>query len=132
MIMDIDDFKGVNDNHGHLVGDRLLQAFVQRVQAQLRPSDTFARFGGDEFTLLMEEVADRDDAAATAERILNALSPPIMVESKEFLVNTSIGIALGIQQDMEADDLLRQADLALYRAKNQGKGRFVIFDHMAE
>jgi diguanylate cyclase (GGDEF)-like protein/PAS domain S-box-containing protein len=132
-ILDIDNFKSVNDSYGHIVGDKLLVAFAERVQNQLRPVDTCARFGGDEFTLLIEETADEDAVRALAERILTALRPAFLIDGHEFYVGSSIGIAQGTPASVHesTEEVLSHADLALYEAKKQGKGRYVIFDkHM--
>lgn len=129
-IMDIDNFKSINDSYGHLAGDQLLVAFADRVQAQLRPVDTCARFGGDEFTLLVEETESEEAVNALADRILAALRPAFSVEGGELHVGSSIGIAVSTAHNRfeTTEQVLKHADLALYEAKKQGKGRFVIFD----
>lgn len=129
-MMDIDNFKSINDSYGHFVGDEILIAFADRIRQQLRPVDTCARLGGDEFTLLIEETATETAASHLADRILAALKMPFMVNEHEFCIGSSIGIALGTDRHghESTEQILKYADLALYEAKKQGKGRFVIFD----
>lgn len=128
LLMDIDNFKTINDSYGHQVGDSLLKLFSQRIQEQLRPEDTLARFGGDEFILLAEHVADHNAAASLAERILESLRRPFTVSGTEFDVGSSVGITLESGQEQSADTLIRKADLSLYKAKEAGKGTYFIYD----
>jgi diguanylate cyclase (GGDEF)-like protein len=121
LFIDIDDFKTINDSLGHRAGDELLQAVAARLEACLRPSDTIARFGGDEFAVLIEEIDDTADAATAAGRVLDSLADPIAIEGREVYVGASVGIAAGPE---DAETLLRDADLAMYRAKAEGKGRY--------
>ncbi|WP_111642281.1 bifunctional diguanylate cyclase/phosphodiesterase [Marinimicrobium alkaliphilum] len=128
MVMDIDNFKTINDSYGHLVGDALLQEFAKRIERQLRPEDTLSRFGGDEFMLLIEDTCNEEDLRGLARRILAALQEPFVIKSVQLVLGSSIGIALGGAHYTNTDDIIRHADLALYRAKDRGKGCYVIFD----
>lgn len=118
LFCDLDQFKTVNDSLGHVAGDELLVAVAGRLLGCVRPGDTVARFGGDEFAVLLEEAA-KVDADALAERILRALEEPFAIRDKEIFLSGSIGIATGASRD---GDLLRDADLAMYRAKRSGSG----------
>jgi diguanylate cyclase (GGDEF)-like protein len=120
---DLDNFKTVNDSLGHAAGDELLIGVARRLIGCVRPGDTAARFGGDEFVVLLEGISD-DDVATAAQRILDSFEEPFAVGDRDVFVSTSIGIAMGHD---EADNLLRNSDLALYRAKAKGKGRYEIF-----
>jgi diguanylate cyclase (GGDEF)-like protein len=124
MFCDLDDFKTINDSLGHAAGDELLVAVAKRLAGCIRPGDTAARFGGDEFVLLFDEL-DRSLIAEPARRILEALRQPFKIRGRDVVVGVSIGIAAGIDN---AEDMLRNADLALYRAKGAGKGRFELFE----
>ena len=131
IFMDIDDFKSVNDSLGHPAGDRLLVDVARRLEGNLRPGDTAARFGGDEFAVLLEDVRAVDEAAVVALRIIEALRTPLVLDDKEVFVRASMGIATGTGDDT-ADELLRRADVAMYVAKSDGKGRFAIYDAAME
>jgi diguanylate cyclase (GGDEF)-like protein len=130
LFLDLDRFKVVNDSLGHHAGDLLLQAVAQRLDAALRPGDTVARMGGDEFTVLLEDVTDPREATLVAERVLATLAAPFPIADRELHVSGSIGIALaGAEADPEG--LIRDADVAMYRAKAEGKARHAVFDaHM--
>jgi diguanylate cyclase (GGDEF)-like protein/PAS domain S-box-containing protein len=128
LIMDMDNFKAVNDSYGHLTGDKLLAAFAQRVQQQLRPVDTCARFGGDEFILLIEEAENAEAVRYVAERIQKALSLPFVFDGHELRIGSSMGIAMGDSRYKTTQQALRDADMALYEAKRQGKNRYLFFD----
>lgn len=128
LFVDLDHFKIINDSFGHLVGDELLIEVSRRLAACLRSVDTLARLGGDEFALLLEEVRDPSDAARVAERLQVALRTPIAVRDSEVFTSASIGIALSGRADDASQHLLRSADLAMYRAKEHGRGRFEVFD----
>jgi diguanylate cyclase (GGDEF)-like protein len=126
LFCDLDDFKTVNDTLGHASGDELLIAVAARLRASMRPSDLAARFGGDEFAVLLEGIGDADAASAIAERLVDAFRKPIVMDAQPYAVRASIGVALGAGA-AEASDVLRNADIAMYLAKSQGKGRFELF-----
>lgn len=127
LLVDLDDFKTVNDSLGHAAGDELLKFVAEGLRASLRPGDTAARLGGDEFAVLVEDMRGRADAIRVAERILSSLTKKLLLEDKEVFVNGSVGIAISHGGE-SAEDLLRNADVAMYAAKGDGKGRFQIFD----
>lgn len=128
LFFDLDRFKVVNDTMGHEKGDVLLQEIGKRLNTMLRPGDTAARFGGDEFTLLLEDLNGIDDARVITERLIEALQEPIIMEGREFEITASIGVAMSFSRHDRASDLLRNADIAMYRAKNKGKARYEVFD----
>jgi diguanylate cyclase (GGDEF)-like protein/PAS domain S-box-containing protein len=127
LLLDLDDFKTVNDSLGHSVGDELLVAIARRIESCLRPGDTAARIGGDEFVVLLEDVASEDDATLVAERLIEAVGTPVRLAGKDVVVHASCGIALG-GEVQQADDLLRNADTAMYMAKASGRGHFTVFE----
>jgi diguanylate cyclase (GGDEF)-like protein/PAS domain S-box-containing protein len=120
LFMDLDDFKAINDSLGHEVGDVLLVVVAERLRRCLRPADTLARFGGDEFVVLIEDVENPEDAVRVAERIVEGLREPFVVEGRELFLRASIGVALGTTRQKSPEDLLRDADTAMYEAKEQG------------
>jgi diguanylate cyclase (GGDEF)-like protein len=124
LFLDIDRFKIVNDSLGHAAGDELLREVASRIVASIRPGDTAARFGGDEFAILLEDVDDREGAEQVALRILGALRAPLTVAGRDVFVTASIGIAMDAET---AGDMIRDADLAMYHAKAEGKGRHAVF-----
>jgi diguanylate cyclase (GGDEF)-like protein/PAS domain S-box-containing protein len=128
LFLDLDNFKLVNDSLGHAVGDQLLTAVASRIEAALRPSDSVARFGGDEFVVLCEELATPEDAIVIADRILDAINRPIMLSDNEIYVGASIGIAFPTAAHASPEDVLRDADAAMYQAKGRGRARWVSFD----
>jgi diguanylate cyclase (GGDEF)-like protein/PAS domain S-box-containing protein len=127
LFIDLDDFKTVNDSLGHAAGDALLREMTSRLRGCLREGDTAARLGGDEFAILLEDVDDDDYCVTIAGRLLEALSVPFEVGGTEVTTGASIGIALGQNGPAAPEDLMRNADLALYDAKNSGKNRFAVF-----
>jgi diguanylate cyclase (GGDEF)-like protein len=124
LFIDLDAFKNVNDSLGHAAGDELLREAAKRLMTCVRTSDTAARFGGDEFVVLLEDV-DSSRVARVANRILEAMGEPFVIRGREVFIGASIGIAIGGD---EADDLMRNADLALYRAKSKGKGQKRVYE----
>jgi diguanylate cyclase (GGDEF)-like protein len=126
LFIDVDDFKLVNDELGHGVGDSVLTAIAQRLSACVRPSDTVGRFGGDEFVVVCEDLIDDAGALDIAERVLQALKEPFSTPVGERMLSASIGVATcNIHNPMEADSLIRAADRAMYRAKMEGKARIM-------
>jgi diguanylate cyclase (GGDEF)-like protein/PAS domain S-box-containing protein len=128
LFLDLDRFKTVNDSLGHGVGDRLLLAIGRRIEELTRPIDTVARLGGDEFALIAGRVADGAAAAHVAERLQRGLAVPFLIGEHEVYVTASIGIALPDEETADAERLLRDADLAMYRAKASGRGCYEVFD----
>ena len=129
IFMDLDDFKTINDSLGHAAGDSVLLEIAKRLDASIRPSDTAARFGGDEFAVLLEDVGSAQDAADTAERILESLAVPLLLEGKELFVRCSLGISIAEGAAAAgADELIRNADAAMYIAKRDGKGGYRLFE----
>ena len=127
VFVDLDDFKLINDSLGHAVGDRLLVAVTQRLRDALRPEDALARFGGDEFVICLAGIASERQAQRIADRIGLSLAAPLVLDDDQRYVTCSIGIALGEPGATDPDALLRDADLAMYRAKSQGKARAELF-----
>jgi len=127
LFLDLDDFKKVNDSLGHVVGDELLIAVAERIRSCLRPADTAARLGGDEFAILLGEARSADEGTVVADRILQALRSPFTLEGKRTVIETSVGIAIS-ESENSADELLRNADIAMYTAKGGGKDRHATFE----
>jgi diguanylate cyclase (GGDEF)-like protein len=127
LFIDLDGFKPINDKFGHKAGDAVLQHTAKRLQACLRKGDSVGRYGGDEFTLLINNVSGPSDTIRVAERVLNKLKEPIHV-GEDVHVGASIGIALSTNLHQGAEDLIRDADSAMYRAKGEGKNRFAMSD----
>ena len=137
VFMDLDGFKMINDSMGHMVGDQLLIGVADRLEKCLRASDTLARLrdtytvarlGGDEFTVLLDDLKDPNDAKIAADRLMKALKPPFLLAGKEVYTSVSIGIALSNPVYEGPDEMLRDADTAMYHAKSLGKGRYEVFD----
>jgi diguanylate cyclase (GGDEF)-like protein/PAS domain S-box-containing protein len=128
LLVDLDGFKQVNDSLGHDAGDQLLQAVAERFAVEIRPSDTLARLGGDEFAVLVDG-GHESDAIAVAGRLLNALAEPVWIAGRELSVGASIGIALHPGGAGRSEELLRHADVAMYAAKEGGRGRFELFHY---
>jgi diguanylate cyclase (GGDEF)-like protein/PAS domain S-box-containing protein len=131
LFLDLDHFKLINDSLGHHAGDALLRAVAPRLRAHLRPGDVVARFGGDEFGVLIDRLADEEEAVAIADRVSTAFAQPFSMEGVEHFVSASIGVAVASaaeQRTVNAELLIRDADAAMYRAKESGRNRCVLFD----
>jgi len=128
MCLDLDRFKAVNDTHGHQAGDRLLQLVAERILANIRAGDAAARIGGDEFIVLLSGIVRRDSITLLARRLIEQLSEPFDLGGYEARIGASIGIAVGPQHGMVAEVLIKNADIALYRAKTDGRGDFCFFE----
>ncbi|MCX7619403.1 MAG: EAL domain-containing protein [Acidimicrobiales bacterium] len=130
LFCDLDRFKLINDSMGHWAGDELLCEIARRLVSVVRPGDTVARLGGDEFVILLEDVREPPEPVRVAERVQRALAEPVMIDDTEVFTTTSIGIAVVADDHVEADDLLRDADAAMYLAKARGRDRYEIFDEI--
>jgi diguanylate cyclase (GGDEF)-like protein/PAS domain S-box-containing protein len=129
LFVDLDDFKTVNDSLGHAAGDRVLMEVAQRISGSVRAADTAARFGGDEFAILLEDVHDLQHAAETAERVLEAVGRPIELDHNHLTIRASLGISVAEPgKPTDADELIRNADAAMYIAKADGKGGYRVFE----
>ncbi|MEA2491181.1 MAG: hypothetical protein QOH21_2973 [Acidobacteriota bacterium] len=124
LFLDLDHFKLVNDSLGHTVGDAMLRQVAQRLKSAVREGDTVARVGGDEFTIVLQEVAHRSDAALVANKVLEAVAAPLEVNGHRLYVTTSIGITLFPEDGQDAETLLKNADTAMYRAKDEGRNTY--------
>jgi diguanylate cyclase (GGDEF)-like protein/PAS domain S-box-containing protein len=128
LFLDLDNFKLINDSLGHQVGDKLLIEAAARLRACVRNQDTVARLGGDEFVVVLELLAGEEDALPVAKAIAHQFSRPFILDDREVVVTVSIGIAVSTAGQEHADNLLRNADVAMYRAKSDGRARYVVFD----
>jgi len=128
LFLDVDGFKAINDSLGHGAGDRLLMVLAERFRGMLRPMDTVARFGGDEFTFLFEGLDSEDEATLVAQRITRSAGLPITLAGQQRSISISIGVALVTDPEEEIDDVIRQADTAMYRAKESGGDGFEVFE----
>ncbi len=128
LLIDLDGFKSVNDNHGHDAGDQLLTVIGRRLSVLVRTGDLVARIGGDEFALVLAGIDDISTAARRADRVIEAIEQPAQIRDYELAVSASVGIALVDDNTVSPAELLRNADLALYHAKGAGKGRFSLYD----
>lgn len=128
MFIDLDRFKAINDSLGHTMGDRLLQAFSQRLQRCIRKTDTLSRFGGDEFTLLLTDVGDDEAVMQVAEKILESIKKPFHVSGHEIYIGASIGIAIYPDSGETLEQLVKNADMAMYQVKSNGKSNAMVFN----
>jgi diguanylate cyclase (GGDEF)-like protein len=127
MYLDLDNFKHINDSLGHGVGDQLLQSAAKRLQACVRRSDSVTRQGGDEFVVLLAEVAQVQDAALTAEKLIEAMAEPHLIDGHRLHVTLSIGISLYPDDSKDAEEMVRNADTAMYHAKRNGRNNYQRF-----
>ena len=127
-LLDLDHFKHVNDTLGHPAGDKLLQDAAARLRALARETDTIARMGGDEFAILQVAIGQPADATLLAQRVIQSVSEPYEIEGRQVVIGTSVGIAIGPADGLTSDQLMRNADLALYRAKGDGRGTYRFFE----
>jgi diguanylate cyclase (GGDEF)-like protein len=130
LFLDLDRFKVINDSLGHAAGDKLIVAVAERLRHALRRHETVSRFGGDEFAILCEDIRDEQDAIAVGERVLKAFSSPFNLNHGEAVTTASLGIALSADPDQDVGNLIRDADAAMYRAKEAGGGRLMLFDEV--
>ena len=128
LFIDLDEFKQVNDSHGHAVGDRLLKAAATRLLSQLRPSDRVARFGGDEFIVLLSPFDSEHQVATVAGRIIQAFGKPFSIAEEQHVIGASVGISVFPRDGNDAATLIRHSDIAMYAGKNEGKGQYRFFD----
>ncbi len=128
LFLDLDDFKEINDSLGHMAGDELLARVADRLKLVLRASDTAARFGGDEFAILVEETADPENTIRVAERVVSVFKPRFVIAGREVTISASVGVAVSASRDVTAEELVGQADVAMYRAKVKGKDTYEIFE----
>jgi len=128
LFLDFDRFKVINDSLGHMVGDQLLIAIANKLRANVRPGDTVARLGGDEFTILLDSLKSPDDAIDMARRLLSNLSEQFKLPGREVFITASLGITLSTNGYEHAEDVLRDADTAMYQAKSLGRARYEVFD----
>jgi diguanylate cyclase (GGDEF)-like protein/PAS domain S-box-containing protein len=128
LYLDLDRFKGVNDSLGHEAGDELLVGIARRLEQHMRPSDTLARLGGDEFTVLLEDIGSEADAIRVTDRIQHGLAAPMHIQGQDVFMSASIGIALSSAGYARPEDIVRDADTAMYRAKANGRARHQVFD----
>jgi diguanylate cyclase (GGDEF)-like protein/PAS domain S-box-containing protein len=129
LFLDLDKFKAINDTMGHQTGDEILIKLTKKLNSVVRPKDMVARLGGDEFVLLIEDVKDTTQVIRVAERIVKSLNRPLSHKNKQFNITASIGIAFSSADYKAADNLLRDADIAMYSAKTNGKARYEVFKH---
>lgn len=128
MFVDLDNFKFINDSMGHEQGDQVLMEVARRLQASVRPGDTVARMGGDEFTILLENIAEQEEAVLVAERLVQRLQEPVALEARPIIITCSIGLAVSAPDGSGVENLLRDADTAMYQAKLNGKAGYMVFD----
>jgi diguanylate cyclase (GGDEF)-like protein len=128
LFLDLDDFKLVNDSMGHHVGDEVLVQIARRLEACLRGGDIVARLGGDEFAILLERVTDARETAMVAERVQEAIQAPMVISGYDWTATASIGVVLSSSANEQPEYLLRSADMAMYRAKHQGRARYELYD----
>ena len=129
LFIDLDHFKNINDTFGHSIGDRVLKMVSQKLQKSIRKGDTVSRHGGDEFAILLENLKSPIDAAKIAQNILDVLKKPLLIKEHHFHITTSIGITIAPTDSTDAETLLRFADIAMYKAKNNGRDNYAFYTH---
>jgi len=127
LFIDLDHFKDINDEKGHATGDKVLIEVANRLEGMIRKGDTLARFGGDEFTILLESINSSNEAGKVAQKILDALREPICINEDKFNITTSIGISISPDDSRELEALLHYSDTAMYMAKSKGKDRYEFY-----
>jgi diguanylate cyclase (GGDEF)-like protein len=127
LFVDLDRFKAINDTLGHAAGDALLKTTAQRLKSELRDTDLAARFGGDEFAVLLNHISTPEDAIRVAERILRTLNQPLLIAGRRLHINASIGIALSTPDTHDPTELIRRSDIAMYQAKRNGRAQYAIY-----
>ena len=132
LLIDLDRFKVINDSLGHAIGDELLVSAAQRLRSHLRESDTVARLGGDEFAVMIEDVASRSDAEAAAMRVLAAFEDRLSFGGHQAVITASVGLAVSEPGELDAPDLTRRADVAVFRAKEEGRARLAVYDETVD
>jgi diguanylate cyclase (GGDEF)-like protein len=132
LFVDLDDFKSVNDRFGHASGDQLLVEVSNRMVFVARPEDTVARLGGDEFTILIKNSHSVEDGVGVANRILERISEPYQINGVEIKISASIGVSMSYPRGDQPEDLLREADQAMYQAKSGGKSKICVHIHDRE
>ncbi|MEX2228032.1 MAG: EAL domain-containing protein [Dehalococcoidia bacterium] len=132
LLIDLDRFKVINDSLGHAIGDELLVSAAQRLRSHLRESDTVARLGGDEFAVMIEDVASRSDAEAAAMRVLAAFEERLSFGGHQAVITASVGLAVSEPGELDAADLMRRADVAVFRAKEEGRARLAVYDEAVD
>jgi len=128
LFVDLDKFKHVNDTHGHEVGDRLMRSVAERLRTMLRPEDRVIRFGGDEFVVLCPAVSSSAAAEKVAHRVIEIIEQPFTIGDDTMRISASVGVALAEHRGVKPEDVLRDADVAMYQAKAQGSGHVTVFD----
>ena len=127
LFLDLDRFKDINDTAGHHIGDRVLQLSAETIRACLRREDLLARLGGDEFVILIDNVTNTFDVHLVAEKIIKSFEQPVSIEGKQYHLSTSVGISIFPDDGEDVHTLQKNADIAMYEAKAQGRGRFIYY-----
>ena len=128
MFLDLDEFKQVNDNFGHLYGDELLRGVSERLQSCIRKSDLLSRLGGDEFIIVLSQIKTKQDVSIIAQKVIQAFEQPFKIYDQAVLITISIGISLYPSDTLDKEDLIKKADIAMYRSKKSGKNGFMFFE----
>jgi diguanylate cyclase (GGDEF)-like protein len=131
MSIDVDRFKSVNDSHGHLVGDIALKAVAEKLTGLLRKADTVARFGGDEFVVLLGEIEEKESTVIVAEKILTEFRKPFVIQDKTLTLNLSMGIALYPDDGADMNELMKKSDESLYYVKEHGRDNYKLYNSLA-